>query len=114
MEVKEHIYCRNKILEYPDGKFLATKSVKGEILSEECPSLDAAKAFIRKKPKGKGKGKEFNKFTQLVQLTLKVRFDPKTHTFRTAAMNVMSKETFDRLLGPLADGEIEITEVKFK
>lgn len=112
MEVKEHIYCRNRILEYTDGKFLATKSVKGEILSQECPSLDAAKAFIRKKPKGKGR--EFNKFTQLVQLTLKVRFDPKTHTFRTAAMNVMSKETFDRLLGPLADGEIEITEVKYK
>lgn len=43
---KEHIYKGNKILEYEDGSFLATKIVEGEVDSKTVKSLKQAKAFI--------------------------------------------------------------------
>lgn len=57
--------------------------------------------------------KKTKQLTQLVHLTLSVEFDTDTQNFNTAAANVMSQETFDRLLGPVCDG-VEITKVKFK
>lgn len=105
---KEHIYYGNKILEFPDGSFLSTKMVDGEIQEKTCFSISEAKAFIRKPRKQKTK-----RFTQFVSLTLSVEFDTDTQDFNTVAANVMSQETFDRLLGPVCDG-VEITKVKFK
>lgn len=106
--IKEHIYYRNKILEFPDGSFLSTKMVGGEIQEKACFSMSEAKAFIRKPRKQKTR-----RFTQLVSLTLSVEFDTDTQNCNTAAANVMSQETFDRLLGPVCDG-VEITKVKFR
>ena len=45
---KEHIYKGNKILEYEDGSFLATKYANGEVDSKTVRSLKQAKAFIDK------------------------------------------------------------------
>lgn len=45
---KEHIYKGNKILEYEDGSFLATKYANGEVDSKTVKSLKQAKAFIDK------------------------------------------------------------------
>lgn len=47
MEVKEHIYKGNKILEYPDGTFLATwLNEDEEPMSLTCSSLEVAKKVI--------------------------------------------------------------------
>lgn len=50
-KVKEHVFRGNKILEYPDGTFTATKFLSNnpdnDIISKDCKSLPEAKAFIR-------------------------------------------------------------------
>lgn len=47
MEVKEHIYKGNKILEYPDGTFLATwLNEDEEPMSVTRSSLEVAKKVI--------------------------------------------------------------------
>lgn len=47
MEVKEHIYRGNKILEYPDGTFLATWLDEDEgPVSLTCSSLEVAQKVI--------------------------------------------------------------------
>lgn len=47
MEVKEHIYKGNKILEYPDGTFLATwLNEDEEVMSLTCSSLEVAQKVI--------------------------------------------------------------------
>lgn len=50
-KVKEHVFHGNKILEYPDGTFTATKFLSNnpdnDIISKDCKSLPEAKAFIR-------------------------------------------------------------------
>lgn len=43
---KEHIYRGNKIIEYPDGTFLTTKTKGGDIQSRYCSSLEEARHFI--------------------------------------------------------------------
>ena len=48
--IYEHIYLGNKIIEYSDGSFLATKMVEGEIVSNKTLSLLRAKNFIDEKP----------------------------------------------------------------
>ena len=105
---KEHIYYGNKILEFPDGSFLSTKMVDGEIQEKACFSMNEAKAFIRKPRKQKTK-----RFNQLVSLTLSVEFDAETQNYNTAAKNVMSQKTFNKLLGPVCDG-VKIINVKFR
>ena len=105
---KEHIYYGNKILECHDGSFLSTKMVDGEIQEKTCFSMSEAKAFIRKPRKQKTK-----RFTQFVSLTLSVEFDAETQNYNTAAKNVMSQKTFNKLLGPVCDG-VKIINVKFR
>lgn len=50
-KVKEHVFHGNKILEYPNGTFTATKfpsdNPDNDIISKDCKSLPEAKAFIR-------------------------------------------------------------------
>jgi hypothetical protein len=48
-KTKEHVFLENKILEYPDGTFLSTKLVHGEIQSKQCATLSQAKSFISPK-----------------------------------------------------------------
>ena len=50
---KEHVYYGNKIIEYPDGTFLSTKYVNGEVQSNVCKTLGAAKQYIHRKPRKK-------------------------------------------------------------
>jgi hypothetical protein len=45
--MKEHIYKENKIIEYPDGRFLATwLNEDDEVMSLMCSSLEVAKKVI--------------------------------------------------------------------
>lgn len=46
-KVKEHVFRGNKILEYPDGTFLSTKIVHGEVESKQCATLKQAQSFIK-------------------------------------------------------------------
>lgn len=57
--------------------------------------------------------KKTKQLTQLVHLTLSVEFDADTQNFNTATANVMSQETFNKLLGPVCDG-VKIINVKFR
>lgn len=66
-KVKEHVFHGNKILEYPNGTFTATKfpsdNPDNDIISKDCKSLPEAKAFIR----GEQHPRE-PKFTRLTSL----------------------------------------------
>lgn len=53
-KIKEYVFLGNKILEYPDGTFLSTKIVHGEVESKQCSTLKQAQSFIQKHPQENG------------------------------------------------------------
>lgn len=49
MKTKEHIYKDNIIIEFPDGRFLATTvDIEGDPIDKTCNSLKAAQRWIDK------------------------------------------------------------------